>query len=210
MNKAKFFEEMKKCRANVSAHITIKGYEGGKTALVMNQSGAPNAFLSMHKDGSDAMQKAWAKYELWLKEYFETFDEDVLAEQIEECQCEREIRMMLKESEEVELMTEEEQKEVIEALHRAALVMNEEIDQLSQELADRRCYWYSEQAIHNSQQKVLNAYKRRAFDRGPRIVQHVVKVMVISKRLALHKTGYAEIPPKPDDLLDLKDCEIPF
>lgn len=210
MNKAKFFEVMKECRVNASAHITIKGYDAGKTALVMNQADAPNAFLSMHKDGSDAMQKAWAKYELWLKEYFMIQDEESLSQQVEEVDHQEDINMMILKPEEIESLPESEKTKVINAFHRGALVMNEEIDQLSQELADRRCYWLSQQAIQTAQVKVMNAYKRRAFENGTRIVQHVVKVMVIARRLALQKTGYAEIAPDPTVLVDLNDCEIPF
>jgi len=210
MNKTKFFEEMKACRVNATAFITIGPRNGGKTALVMNQSGAPNAFLSMHKDGSEAMKKAWDKYEGWLKEFFMTFDEIIEEEHAQAIEDDREVQMLLAESEEVGMMEEEEKKEEIDLTHEAALVMNEEIDRLSQELADRRCYFYNADQIHNGQQAVIARYKREAFDHGPRIIQHILKVIVISRRLTLKKVGYMEVPPPPSKLVDLDEYEIPF
>jgi len=210
MNKAKFFEEMKECRVNASAHITISPRSGGKTALVMNQSGAPNAFLSSHKDGSDAMRKAWDKYEAWLKEYFMSLDETIELDQAEAVEEDREVSAMLVEADELEEVSEPEQNDPIEIIHGQALVMNAEIDVLSQRLADRRCYWLSEQAIRNAQVKIITQYKRDAFNDGPRVIQHILKVIVISRRLALNKTGLCEIEPKPGRLVELNDCEIPF
>jgi len=210
MNKAKFFAEMKECRVNASAFITIQGRKGGKTALVMQQSGAPNAFLSMHKDGSDAMKKAWDKYEAWLKEYFMELDEIIAQDHVDAIEEDRQITALLAEADEVEMLHDSEKKDVIDLCHEAALVMNAEIDDLSQRLADRRVYWSSPQAIHNSQQHVLIQYRKDAFKNGPRIVQHVVKVMIISIRRAKILTGYAEIAPDPKTLIDIDECEIPF
>jgi len=210
MNKAKFFEEMKSCRVNASAHITISARKGGKTALVMNQSGAPNAFLSMHKDGSEAMRKAWDKYEAWLKEYFMNLDEIIELDRIEAIEEDRQVKALLVEDDEFEKVTEEEKQEVIDIVHEQALVMNAEIDVLSQQLADRRCYWKTEQAIHTSQVKVIIQYKRDAFKDGPRIVQHVLKVIVIARRIALYKTGLCEFEPKPSTVKKIEESDIPF
>lgn len=210
MNKAQFFAEMKECRVNASAFITIHPSNGGKTALVMKQSGAPNAFLSMHKDGSDAMKKAWDKYEAWLKEFFLTLDEIIAQDQVDVVEEDRHVKALLAEADEVEMIEETEMKDVIEVCHEAALVMNAEIDDLSQRLADRRVYWSSPQTIHNSQQKVLVQYRKDAFKNGPRIVQHVVKVMVISIRRAKILTGYAEKPPEVSNVIQIDECEIPF
>jgi len=210
MNKVRFFAEMKECRVNASAFITIQPRKGGKTALVMQQSGAPNAFLSMHKDGSVAMKKAWDKYEEWLKEYFMELDEIIAQDHVDAIEEDRQITALLAEADQVEMLHDSEKKDVIDLCHEAALVMNAEIDDLSQRLADRRVYWSSPQAIHNSQQNVLIQYRKEAFQNGPRIVQHVVKVMIISIRRAKILTGYAEIPPNPKILVDIDECEIPF
>ncbi|MCS4264983.1 hypothetical protein [Serratia sp. BIGb0163] len=74
MNKAKFFSILNECRANVSANVYVQGRNGGKTALVLNQYGAPNAFLSLHKDGSAAFEKAFSSYVKWLSQYFMEFN----------------------------------------------------------------------------------------------------------------------------------------
>jgi len=210
MNKAKFFEIMKESRVNVTAMITFQARPNGKTALIMTQQRAPNAFLSMHKDGSDSMKKAWDKYEKWLKEFFMNFEHIIDQDHADAIEEDRMITALLLEEDEVSELTEKEKQDVIEMSHEAALVMNEEIDKLSQELADRRVYWSNFERIHAAQQAVLNRYKVEAFENGPRIVQHVVKVMVVSVGRALKLTGYAEHPPKRYEGIKLEENDIPF
>ncbi|NIG12907.1 hypothetical protein F3J37_01695 [Pantoea sp. Al-1710] len=210
MNKTEFFDSMKECRVNLTAFITISPRDNGKTALVMNQSGAPNAFLSMHKDGSQSLRQAWDKYERWLKEFFMNFDDIINEDHVAAIEEDREIQALLAESDEVSMMEEEQKKEVIELTHEAALVMNEEIDRLSQDLADRRCYFYDDIQIHNGQQAVIARYKKEAFDNGPRLIQHILKVIVISRRRAEKLTGYAETPPPPRTSDDIFEYDIPF
>jgi len=211
MNKAKFFEIMRESRVNVTAHIKFITFtDSGRTALVMNQDRAPNAFLSFHNVDSKAFRETWDKYERWLNEYFMTLDEIIEQDHADAIEEDREIQVLLAESDEITTLEETEKKAAIEIIHDAALVMNAEIDDLSQKLADRRCYWHEPFLIHRQQLSVLNQYKLDAFKNGPRIVQHVVKVMVISKRLALKKTGYAEKEPDPSASVQLDECEIPF
>jgi len=211
MNKAKFFEIMRESRVNVTAHIKFITFtDSGRTALVMNQDRAPNAFLSFHNVDSKAFRETWDKYERWLNEYFMTLDEIIEQDHADAIEEDREIQVLLAESDEITTLEETEKKAAIEIIHDAALVMNAEIDDLSQKLADRRCYWQEPFLIHRQQLSVLNQYKLDAFKNGPRIVQHVVKVMVISKRLALKKTGYAEKEPDPSTSVQLDECEIPF
>ncbi|EPK6502077.1 hypothetical protein RFC90_004030 [Klebsiella aerogenes] len=80
MTKSEFFAEMKECRVNASAFITTQGHNGGKTALVMIQVGAPNACLSTHRNESEALYSAMSKYSKWLKEYFAQAAEELKAQ----------------------------------------------------------------------------------------------------------------------------------
>jgi len=208
--KAEFFKEMKECRVNATAFITVHARNGSTVALVMQQSGAPNAFLSRHKDGSEAMKKAQEKYEEWLNEFFMSGDEVVEADHVDAIEEDRQVQALLMESDEVVEMNETELKDVVEITHEAALVMNEEIDVLSQRLADCRCYFYSEEQIHHGQQEEIANYKRHAFDNGPRIIQHILKVIVISKRRCKLLKGYVESPPPPGDFFFMNEHELPF
>jgi len=211
MNKTKFFEIMKESRVNETAHIkSITFTDEGRTALVMNQSSAPNAFLSFHDIKSQTFSKTKDKYERWLNEFLLSLDELIVADQIAAVEEDREIQAFMAESDEIEKINDEERSEDIDILHEQALVMNVEIDVLSQQLADRRCYWKTEQAILNSQVKAIIQYKRDAFKDGPRIAQHVLKVIVIARRIALYKTGLCEFEPKPRFFTDIKDSDIPF
>ena len=98
----------------------------------------------------------------------------------------------------------------IEAAHTDALVMDAEIDILARKLADRRCYWMSAEHIANVQQEDIDSYKRHAFDNGPRVAQHIIKVIVIAKRIAKTLTGYLEHEPKPAPDQMVEASEIPF
>jgi len=211
MNKTKFFEIMKESRVNKTAHIkSITFTDEGRTALVMNQSGAPNAFLSFHEIESQAFSKTKDKYERWLKAFLLNLDEEIVADQTATLEENLEIQSLMAESEEIEKMNEEERSEDIDILHEQALMMNVEIDVLSQQLADRRCYWQTEQAILNSQLKAIDKYKQDAFKEGPRIAQHVLKVIKIARRIALYKKGLFEFQPKPRLVKSIKDSDIPF
>lgn len=83
----------------------------------------------------------------------------------------------------------------VEKAHDAALVMNAEIDALAVKLANSRCYWWQPNTIHNVQQEVIAKYKREAFKNGPRVAQHIVKVIIIAKRIAARMKGIFEARP---------------
>jgi len=70
VNRAKFFDIMTESRVNTTARITsITFTDEGRTALVMNQSDGPNAFLSFHNAESKNFHETMSKYKRWLKEY---------------------------------------------------------------------------------------------------------------------------------------------
>ncbi|MGL5386683.1 MAG: hypothetical protein ACRDCA_12655 [Serratia sp. (in: enterobacteria)] len=100
------------------------------------------------------------------------------------------------------------EKNAIFEAHAAALIMNHEIDALAQKLADRRCYWMNAIAVHNTQQEVIAQYKRDAFNGGPRVANHIIKVIVNARRIAKTLTGYLEVEPKP--VSAYTGADIPF
>lgn len=101
---------------------------------------------------------------------------------------------------------------IVDEAHDYALVMDEEITTLAQTLADRRCYWMNAETIVMRQQDVIQQYKRAAFDKGPRVAQHIIKVITIARRKALALKGHLESKPIPLTTCDLLDgtAEIPF
>ncbi|TNL05334.1 hypothetical protein CYD30_22495 [Kosakonia cowanii] len=125
MTKSEFFATMKASRVNASAFITIQGRDGGKTALVMIQADAPNAFLSMHRDGSESFSKAWLQYEKWLKEYFAQASEEVKA------QIETDLKAGRPVCEETGADLREWSGNDIEAAHAEALTFNAEVDEVA-------------------------------------------------------------------------------
>ena len=125
MTKSEFFATMKASRVNASAFITIQGRDGGKTALVMIQADAPNAFLSMHRDGSESFSKAWLQYEKWLKEYFAQASEEVKA------QIETDLKAGRPVCEETGADLREWSGNDIEAAHAEALAFNAEVDEVA-------------------------------------------------------------------------------
>lgn len=100
------------------------------------------------------------------------------------------------------------EKNTIFEAHAAALVMNHEIDELAQKLADRRCYWMCAEAVRNNQQDVIAQYKRDAFNNGPRVANHIIKVIVNARRIAETLTGYLET--EPQSVAEHTRSDIPF
>lgn len=92
--------------------------------------------------------------------------------------------------------------------HAEALVMNAEIDALAVKLANSRCYWWQPNTIHNVQQNAIAQYKRDAFKEGPRVAQHIVKVIIIAKRIAARMKGIFE--ERPIDVGMPAYHELPF
>lgn len=83
MTKTAFFELLKSIRANVTAGVWIDLRPNGKTALTIRQDGAPNAFISMHRDGSASLDKAFKAYCKWVHEFAVKFDDVIEADHIE-------------------------------------------------------------------------------------------------------------------------------
>lgn len=73
LTKNEFFQTLRDIRANITTRICIRVENKTFTGLVAEQTSAPNAFLSRHKDDA-ALAKAFAKYDAWLNEWFMNLD----------------------------------------------------------------------------------------------------------------------------------------
>jgi len=82
LTKNEFFQTLRDIRANITTRICIRVENKTFTGLVAEQTSAPNAFLSRHKDDA-ALAKAFAKYEAWLNEWFMNLDAMIAADHAE-------------------------------------------------------------------------------------------------------------------------------
>lgn len=79
LTKTEFFQILRDIRANITTRICIRVENKTFTALVAEQTSAPNEFLSRHKDDA-ALDKAFAKYDAWLNEWFMSLDAMIAAD----------------------------------------------------------------------------------------------------------------------------------
>lgn len=82
LTKNEFFQTLRDIRANITTRICIRVENKTFTGLVAEQTSAPNAFLSRHKDDA-ALAKAFAKYDAWLNEWFMNLDALIAADHAE-------------------------------------------------------------------------------------------------------------------------------
>lgn len=82
LTKNEFFQTLRDIRANITTRICIRVENKTFTGLVAEQTSAPNAFLSRHKDDA-ALAKAFAKYDAWLNEWFMNLDAMIAADHAE-------------------------------------------------------------------------------------------------------------------------------
>jgi hypothetical protein len=82
LTKNEFFQTLRDIRANITTRICIRVENKTFTGLVAEQTSAPNAFLSRHKDDA-ALAKTFAKYDAWLNEWFMNLDAMIAADHAE-------------------------------------------------------------------------------------------------------------------------------
>lgn len=82
LTKNEFFQTLRDIRANITTRICIRVENKTFTGLVAEQTSAPNAFLSRHKDDA-ALAKAFTKYDAWLNEWFMNLEAMIAADHAE-------------------------------------------------------------------------------------------------------------------------------
>lgn len=92
-------------------------------------------------------------------------------------------------------VTDEDRAAIVSRDHDFAIQMEEDISQLAQNLADRRCYWMTAEAVAMRQQDQIQQYIRKAQQRPVIIPQHIVKVTVLARQRAMTLKGHLENRP---------------
>lgn len=156
MTKSEFFAEMKECRVNTSAFITTQGHNGGKTALVMIQVGAPNACLSTHRNESEALYSAMSKYSKWLKEYFVQAAEELNA------QIDADLKAGRPVCEETGADLREWSGIEIEEAHAEALAFNAEVDEVA--AADQWDEWANQHDSRKTKAQMIESDHAEALE----------------------------------------------
>ncbi|HCI6421258.1 TPA: hypothetical protein NPP08_000827 [Klebsiella quasipneumoniae subsp. similipneumoniae] len=156
MTKSEFFAEMKECRVNASAFITTQGHNGGKTALVMIQVGAPNACLSTHRNESEALYSAMSKYSKWLKEYFAQAAEELNA------QIDADLKAGRPVCEETGADLREWSGIEIEEAHAEALAFNAEVDEVA--AADQWDEWANQHDSRKTKAQMIESDHAEALE----------------------------------------------
>lgn len=128
LTKNEFFQTLRDIRANITTRICIRVENKTFTGLVAEQTSAPNAFLSRHKDDA-ALAKAFAKYDAWLNEWFMNLDALIAADHAEALATNALLNDIAADKAEGDAIVAGINNDIAQAIaHAEALVMNAEFD----------------------------------------------------------------------------------